>query len=995
MTVILCIIFFFSGASALVFELLWFQSAGLSFGNSIWATALVLAGFMGGLAMGSALVAFKGHKIKSPIRFYALLEIIIGVSGFLLVLILPNLTKILVPVYRSMLDQPVILNLFKAGVAFCLMFLPACAMGATLPLLVKTLYSENPSFGRVLGILYGWNTFGAAAGVIAGELFLVAWFGIRGAGITAACFNFLAAAAAFGIYKKKSIETESIDTTDPVVPGNAPEIVPEPPVPTVSPAFSFVHFRLLAAGFLSGLTLLGLEVIWFRFMLLSFSATSLNFSLMLVFVLLGIAFGGMFASRWFKKQPEAHRFLIPILLFNGILIVFLYTNFGTAHNIVGQYGDVLEIVSLSLFLIFPISFLSGTIFTLLGKALHNKMRSETKAVGLLTLANTVGGMIGSLVAGFVLLPYIGVETSFFLFALFYGLVALLVFQGKKTFQSRRNIFFSSLFAAAYLFILILFPFGLMESDYLKVPFERYSQNGEYRVSIREGMTETLQYLQKDLLGKPFYHRLVTNSHSMSGTWLNARRYMKLFVYWPAAVHPQLKKALLICYGCGMTAKALTDTESLEQIDIVDISKDIIEESVVVFPDPRENPVKDPRVNVYIEDGRFFLLTRRGQYDLITAEPPPPKARGIVNLYTREYFQLIYDRLADGGIVTYWLPVYQMDLPESKAILKAFSEVFNENSLWCGAGLEWMMVGIKNPGPKTDETRFAAQWNHPAVSSEMRTLGFESPEQFGAFFIADGYRLKNWISSTPPLTDNFPKRLSSDEHPYPLEENVIAYIAFMEGGDSRTNFMHSAGISHQWPDSLREKTGPYFADTFVINEILIPTTIWRRYKDVYYLHQCLHRPSLSDYTHWVLGSDRKAQSILTAALLQKPLKYVEGPETYIHLASGALRTKNYLLAEYYLNRVETALSRHHSLDNYFNFNFCTLRMYILFSGGDKKRAKRVKLQYLNDLEKREGKKTRGRMAVQLGKYIQWLEQTLQPPQNNETGTHGTKGTQGTQ
>jgi spermidine synthase len=978
MTAILCVIFFFSGASALIFEFLWFQTAGLTFGNSIWATSLVLAGFMGGLAMGSALVAFKGHKIKSPIRFYALIEIIIGVSGFLLVIILPNLTKILVPVYRSMLAQPVILNLFKAAAAFGLMFLPACAMGATLPLLVKALYRENPSFGRVLGILYGWNTFGAAAGVIAGELFLVVWFGIRGAGLTAAGFNFLAAAAAFGIYKKKLIKTAVPDTAEPVTESPAETVTPIASLP-----FSFAQFRLLAAGFLSGLTLLGLEVIWFRFMLLSFSATSLNFSLMLVFVLLGIALGGMFASRWFKKQPEAHRFLIPILLLNGILIIFLYTNFGTARHIVEQYGDVVEIATLSLFLIFPISFLSGTIFTHMGKALHNEMKSETRAVGLLTLANTVGGMIGSLAAGFILLPYIGVETSFFLFAVFYGLIAILVFQGKKSFHTGRNIVISSLFTVVYLIVLVVFPFGLMESHYLKVPLERYSRNGEHRVAVREGITETLQYLQMDLLGKPYYHRLITNSHTMSGTWMNARRYMKLFVYWPVAIHPQLKKALLICYGCGMTAKALTDTKSLEKIDIVDISKDVIEESVVVFPDPHENPIKDPRVNVYIEDGRFFLLTRKRQYDLITAEPPPPKARGIVNLYTKEYFQLIYNRLADGGIVTYWLPVYQMDIHESKAILKAFSEVFRENSLWSGAGLEWMMVGIKNPGPKTNETRFAAQWNDPTVSSEMHTLGFQSPEQFGAFFIADGDRLRKWMSSTAPLTDNYPKRLSSDEPPHPLEKNVVAYIAFMESGESRTNFMTSAGISRLWPDSLREKTGPHFDDSLVINEILIPINVWRRYKDVYYLHQCLHRSSLSDYIHWIVGSDRKAQTILSAALLEKPLKAIESPATFIHLASGALRKKNYLLAEYYLNRLKRALISQHSLDNYLNFYYCTIRMYLLFSGGNKEGAKRVEQEFLNDLEKREGNDTCSRMEIQLQKYMEWLEQTLRPPKNSKT------------
>jgi len=963
MTGILCVIFFFSGASALIFELLWFQLAGLTFGNSVWATALVLASFMGGLALGSALVAFKGHKIKFPIRFYALLEILIGISGFLLVLLLPNLTTIFVPVYRSLPDQFFILNAFKAITAFLLMFLPATAMGATLPVLVKTLYRENPSFGRVLGILYGWNTFGATAGVIVGELFLVGWLGLRGAGLAAAGLNVLAAASAMVLYKKKKIRK-----ADPV-PVETEKAVS-------AKTISAKTMRLLSAGFLSGLTLLGLEVIWFRFMLLFFSATSLNFTVMLAVVLLGISLGGMAAAKWFRRDPGAHRFLVPVLLLNGIFIVLLYTRFAAVHTMVEHYGDGVKIGALSLFLVFPISFVSGTIFTLLGKALHTEMKSETKAAGLLTLANTVGAMIGSVAAGFVFLPYIGVETSFFIFALIYGFIALLVYRGKQFARPLKIISFLVLPFLAYLAGLFIFPFGVMDTRYLKIPFQRYGESGEKRVSVREGMTETLQYLQKDLLGKPYYHRLVTNSHTMSGTWMSARRYMKLFVYWPAAVHPGMKNALLICYGCGMTAKAMTDTKSLERIDIVDISRDIVEESRVVFPDPKENPVHDPRVTVHIEDGRFFLLSRREQYDLITAEPPPPKARGIVNLYTEEYFRLIRDRLADGGIVTYWLPVYQMTVEESKSILKGFCDVFENSSLWAGAGLEWMMVGVKNPGTPVDETQFSRQWKDPVIRPEIRTLGFESPEQFGAFFIADGKRLKNWLAGSLPLTDNYPKRLSSEARTYIVDADVGAYMAFMNGAASQTNFMNSAFIAEIWPAPLRRKTGKYFPTARIINEILTPPKIWRQHKGFnYYLHQCIQNPLLTGYAPWVLGSDQKAQRIISSVLLEKPVRAIEGPETYVHLASAAIRMKNHGLAEHYLQLMVTSLSRRGVLDDYTNFNYCTLRMYLAFIAGDKDGAKETAKKYLDGLEKRQGKESRTRMGVQFDSYLKWLDETL--------------------
>jgi spermidine synthase len=958
-TAVLCGIFFLSGASALVFELLWFQLAGLTFGNSVWAGALVLASFMGGLALGSGLAAFWGHKIKFPIRTYAFIEILIAISGFSLVLIFPKLTPFLVPIYRPLLDHSFILNSLKAMIAFCLMVAPSAAMGATLPILVKALYSRNPGFGRVLGILYGWNTFGAMVGVVTAELFLIKLFGIRGSGLFAAGLNLLAATTAIWVYKINKREHLASKMVEK---------------PFVYPTFSQKMMRLLLGSFLSGLTLLALEVIWFRFMLLFFSATSWNFAVMLAAVLFGIGLGGLSASRWFRLRSNAHRFLMPVLVFNGMLIILIYTNFKSMYVILKGLGvdaDV-QIVFLSLFLMFPVSFVSGNIFTMLGKALHKEMESETRATGLLTLANTAGGMFGSLIAGFIFIPYLGIEKSFFIFALSYGMIAFIVFEKEQFIQLKKKLSIQHVAIAAYFICLMIFPFGFMNIHYLKIPFTQYNMKGERQVAVREGVSETIQYFQKDLLNKPYYHRLVTNNHSMSATTLGAKRYMKAFVYWPIAIHPEIKDVLLICYGCGMTAKALTDTKSIKNIEIVDISRDIIMESKVVFPNPGENPIHDPRVKIHIEDGRFFLLTRERKFDLITAEPPPPTSRGIVSLYTQEYFQLIYDHLSEGGIVTYWLPVYQLKVSESKSILKGFCNVFKENSLWAGSGFEWMMIGIKNPGKPVNEKDFIRQWNDPIVGPEMRSLGFESPEQFGAFFIADGPRLRNWISSSLPLTDNYPKRLSSYVGPMPVD----TYIDFMDYTVSKENFLNSEGITKIWPESLRKKSGKYFSSSQIINELLIPLNIWRKYTtDITYLHQCIHNPLLENYILWVLGSNQYAQRIISIALKEKPAEQVEGPGTYIHFAANALQEKNYLLSEHYLHLLVDFLSRTNLLDDYHHFNYCTLRIYLLTIAGDKTRAKQVGEEYLDFIEKKEGKEKRVHIGIQFDKYMDWLDQTL--------------------
>ena len=287
---------------------------------------------------------------------------------------------------------------------------------------------------------------------------------------------------------------------------------------------------------------------------------------------------------------------------------------------------------------------------------------------------------------------------------------------------------------------------------------------EKRVAVREALTETIFYYRRDVMEEPFYYRLVTNGFSMSGTSVDGQRYMKLFVYLPVALHPDMKHALLISYGVGSTAKALTDTKNLETIDVVDISRDILEMSSIVYPNPEEHPLKDKRVKTHIEDGRFFLGHTGRQFDLITAEPPPPKIAGIVNLYTQEYFMLILDRLSEGGIVSYWLPVHSLYEEDAKAIIKAFCNVFEDCSLWAGSGLDWMLLGSRDAAGPIPAALFTRQWHDPVTGPELKELGFEIPEQLGSLFMADSADLKALTENSLPLTDNYPLRLSSKTKP---------------------------------------------------------------------------------------------------------------------------------------------------------------------------------------------------------------------------------------
>ncbi|MFQ5415508.1 MAG: fused MFS/spermidine synthase [Myxococcota bacterium] len=796
MTRILCTLFLLSGAAALLFETLWFRQAGLAFGNSVWASTLVLSGFMGGLALGNAGMVRFGSRIRRPIRFYALLEIGIAASGVALVHVLPSFGGWLAPLFRALLDEPWVLNPLRLALGLALLLVPATAMGATLPVLVKALSARDPNFGSVLGRLYGWNTLGAVVGALSGEAFLIEWFGVRGSALAAAACNLTAAAVALMLSARLRSGGEVAFAATPEACARRP--------------LSRRAVRLLAAAFFAGAILLALEVVWFRFLHLFVHSGSLAFAMMLAVVLSGIALGGLAAGSWNRRDSEAARFTAPLALLAGAAASLCYAWFSAP---LARFDNVLQadpvgVFGLSLALMFPVSLLSGVLFTFTGALLEQELRPETRAAGWLTLANTLGAAAGSGLAGFVLLPALGMEWSFLALSVAYAGVALLV---RPSTAARRDAFTrrsGAVAAAALVLALLAFPIGKMETVYFLRSVDRWNFDGTAKVlAVREGRSETSIYISHSLDGQTFVHRLLTDGFAMSGTMDFARRYMKLYAYWPVAMHPGPRRALLISYGVGSTAKALVDTDELERIDVVDISRDILELSRIVYPDPAEHPLEDPRVHVTVEDGRFFLQTTDRRYDLITGEPPPPKNAGVVNLYTREYFQLVRDRLDEGGITTYWLPSHNLLESDAKAILRAFCDVFDDCSLWSGKGLDWMLVGSRNAAWHRDEARFDRQWNAPKLAPELRMTGFERPEQIGALFMADRDQLAALVGDTPPLTDDWPKRLGNGRHV--PDEARVTYRDWMDPVANRARFEESAFIERAWPPELRRRTLAFF------------------------------------------------------------------------------------------------------------------------------------------------------------------------------------------
>jgi len=731
------LVFFLSGCSALVFETIWFRVTSIVLGSSIWSAVTVLSAFMAGLAIGNTIMAIYGEKFIHPFRTYILIEIIIGLTGVGSVFFMNFLSTEIALLLSDITNHSALLNFVRFVIAFSILLIPSVAMGMTLPILHKGLFHFDNIFSRSLGKLYGWNTLGAVSGVLLSEFLFISFFGIKGTALSACLFNFIAAFILMQLFYENPIKFNDDKNK-----------------------FNFRQIKQIRAyilpPFLTGFLLLALEIIWFRYLLLSRSGTSVTFAIMLATILAGIGLGGLIATRIKTQNTNLHPLIINLSLIAAISVVasFFFHHLLIMHFMVGVKSQIAYSILSAVVLMLPTSIISGMLFPLYGEVIYRKLAVTTQASGLLTLFNTTGAALGSAFATFLLLPLIGVENSILILALGYVFLSLLMVINQGIRTTTLNAYITPL--AIMLFVLVLFPYGSLIKEYKN--FNKVHFPNEKLVQLREGLNETIQYFKQEYLGEPLYFRLVTNSVFMSGTDFTATRYMKMFAYLPYVLKDDIQDVLLISYGVGNTAEAITKIETLNNFDVVDISEDVLELSTIVHDTTGIYPLRNKKTNIHIEDGRFFLQTTKNRYDLITGEPPPPKIAGVVNLYTKEYFDLIFEKLNPGGIATYWLPVYQLPELDALAIIKSFCLAFTDCSLWQGVKLELILMGSRGGINTISTERFRRIWDSE-IGTDLKSMGIEQPGLIGTMFLADHEILNNLTKNVPPVTDNHPQRIS--------------------------------------------------------------------------------------------------------------------------------------------------------------------------------------------------------------------------------------------
>lgn len=726
-----------SGCASLVLETLWFDWLALHWGRTAEASAAVLACFMLGLGLGQWLMLKRQSLPISSAKLWTLCELLVGLLALAANSRFANSSDVV------------------SWTALLWILAPTLFMGMTLPLAVACLRQQTLSTG--IGLAYAANTSGAALGALATAWWLIPQLGLGHTGLVAVVGQCLAAILVLVFASNSSATADASLRSGHNAAGNQHN--------TDTP------WQPLLAVAASGLFVLGMEVIWFRALLLTHRSTSENFALMLAVVLVGLALGSAGASAYLRKKPSlaTSQALVALLITQSLVTV--------VGLILWQPGANGSLLLHATVLIALPCICSGALMIIATRALQQS-NNQRSASAQLILASTLGSTVGAPLVALYLLPTIGVAHALQCLLLITALAAL-INQAK-------------LAAAGFVAVAII-AVPLPEQWHQKQSRAAllYVQLDQAEIIAQaDGKYQSVQLLESRFLEQPLSHRLVTDSYSMTSTAADSERYMRLFAWLPQAMRSDLNDVLLISYGVGTTAETLLATANTQSLTIADPSATILATSRLI--QRSEQPLDDPRVRVRLEDGRKVLQQNPAQFDLITGEPPPPRLAGMHALYSQEYFQLMQQALKPQGWASYWLPVDQLTVASSKAIIQAFCKAFVDCSLWAGSHYNWILLGTKQGQMASDA--ITTLFNDSASKQQLKTAGFENPAQLASSFIAGPETLQQWAGAQAAVSDNWPQRIESR---WPGEIDIKTYAQWMDGVVTETRFEESYWAT-QWP-----------------------------------------------------------------------------------------------------------------------------------------------------------------------------------------------------
>jgi len=801
------LLFFLSGISGLIYEIVWARQLGLVFGNTDYAVATTLSVFMFGLGIGSLCVGSLADRyLKTPrhlIIGYCVFELLIGALGVGTIWVIPKLDALsaMISWYQPSVSEDGFFhlspatNLWRFAVSFALLTPSTFLMGGTLPLLSKLVSSVDENVGKRIGFLFMFNTLGAAMGCFLADYAFIRTLGVLGTGAVACALNLLVAALGWVFLGRRSSQAAGFAAEQPS------DSIPRPD--------SWGADRMLltfatATFAISGFCGMALEVIWYRVLasyLLGYRAV---LSSVLTVVLLGFVAGSFASSRLISERRS------PLVLFalsqmavgcTALATIFFINSvdyFAAVDWIVNNFvsessryhaGYAFSLAMVALVVGLP-AFFMGWAFPLVNAFCQRYFRSVGREVGRLYMFNTFGAVAGTILQGFWLTPFIGVQKSLMLVS---GLTIL-----SGAFLLWRQCANHLLRPALAVSIGLSALWWLLPSDFL---MNRYSFHAELKDEViyrHEGRNESILVLEHS---NGAYRSLNTNGFSMSDTSHGAQRYMKLMAHLPLLIREEPREALIICYGVGNTAFAVSLHDSLEHIDVVDLSEDIL--SISGYFEATNHRVLDhPKVRAFVNDGRHHLLIHEGRYDLITSEPPPLPFAHTVNLYTQDYYELIRGKLTERGFFTQWLPISQLNQDVARSAIKAFVNVFPHSILISGYQNNLILIGSPTSFRFDLPTLRSRIDSNVALKRDLQAVSASGLTEIAGSFVMGERGLAEYSESAAPVSDDHPTMEYSKSVHYLSPQDPEIYDVMAEVSDY-----------------LDETQVPFLEDYFALMEIM--------------------------------------------------------------------------------------------------------------------------------------------------------------------------------
>ncbi len=751
---------FASGMATLIYELIWFRYLTLVFGASLYALSAVLCAFMLGLAGGAWVmgqVLARGGVSKRLILCYGLFEGLIGLYALSFPLGLELLEKIYPLVLPADGQAGLGLHVMEFVLGTLLMLPATLLMGATLPLVgCWAVGNEKGQVLSRLSRLYGWNTAGAVFGCLFTQFFAIQFWGVQGAIKVGVLLNVLVFLVCF-VFGRYLIQEEpplgiekNIKKTD------------DQDAPT--PAVTFLIFGMFAY---SGMASLSSEILWTRILVFPMGTTLFSFALILSTFLSGIALGSLVARKLLGESNWVLKFILLEISIGLICIGILpllenlteWTSLADRffYSLENSPEKTLFIRFLFAFgLMFVPTFGFGLLFPLANQIYSLNLPAVSKAIGNTYSINTLGGVVGTILTPFVFIPLFGIRLSIYL--IYSVLILIGVFVLAKFKNQKPSLMAVSLGAVFVLLIIgktVFVPeietgrsgvHNLARLE-INVPEERIRL-----LDYKEGEFSTISVVEdKESRARTIYldgFSTATVSRSFSGS-----TYMQAMGFVPMALHPSPENVLVIGFGTGNTL-GIASLFPNANVHGVEIDKNVLKFSKW-FSDWNHNVLQRPNTKMFIQDGRAFLRWSNTRYDVIIMEPMSPLQAGVVNLYSKEFYDLALSHLKENGILVQWLPLHLVGREDARSITRTFKNVFPEFSVWNSFLTRIVLLVGSREKVVIDKNLFDERLKNPElkkVAEEMKVMSFLD---FADFFISDGERLSAFLQSAGEITDDKP------------------------------------------------------------------------------------------------------------------------------------------------------------------------------------------------------------------------------------------------